>query len=94
MAGPLTRLTDRLGNTTSHTDDALGRRLTMTDASGATTWTYDAGAGMPATVDGPFDDDTLAFTRDAAGRRLVTSLDGNPVATYNAGQLTGLYSPE
>jgi YD repeat-containing protein len=42
----------------------------------------DPATGQPATADGPFDSDTLAYTWDAAGRRLSTALDGSAVATY------------
>jgi YD repeat-containing protein len=65
-----------------YTYDLLGRRLTMTDAAGTATWTYDPLTGQPASADGPFDNDTLAFTWDAAGRRLSTALDGTAVATH------------
>ena len=40
----------------------------------------DPGAGQPATVDGPFDNDTIACTWDAAGRSLCTTLDGTTLS--------------
>ncbi len=54
----------------------------MADAAGTATWTYDPVTGQPATVDGPFENDTIAYTWDAAGHRLSTTLAGAAVATY------------
>ncbi|NOY79627.1 MAG: hypothetical protein GXP31_01350, partial [Kiritimatiellaeota bacterium] len=47
----------------SYTYDALGRKTAVTDATGTTTWTYDA-VGRVATVDGPFDHDTITVQTD------------------------------
>jgi uncharacterized protein RhaS with RHS repeats len=62
----------------TYTYDLLGRRLTMTDAAGTATWTYDPLTGQPASADGLFDNDTLAFTWDPAGRRTGTTLSDDP----------------
>ena len=85
--GLLTRA-DRARRTTSYTYDALGRKTAMTDASGTTTYTYNGTTGQLAEEDGPFADDIVLTTWDAAGRRLSTAITTDDrqqttdVATY------------
>ena len=68
--------------------DALGRKTAMTDASGTTTYAYDGTTGQLAEEDGPFADDIVLTTWDAAGRRLSTAITTDDrqqttdVATY------------
>ncbi|MFF9626452.1 RHS repeat-associated core domain-containing protein [Streptomyces griseosporeus] len=60
------------GRTTRYTYDALGRRLTRTTPSGASSaWTYDA-AGNPVELNS--NGRVLTFTYDPAGRELTRTL--------------------
>ena len=70
----------------TYTYDALSRKLTMADAVGTTNYTYDAQTSQLTSVDGPFDDDTIQPTWDAAGRRTQASVNGQLIAdhTYDA----------
>lgn len=62
------------GRTTRYTYDALGRRLSRTTPSGATSsWSYDA-AGNPVALTSS--NRTLTFTHDPAGRELTRGLNG------------------
>ena len=54
----------------------------MADAVGNTTYSYAANSTFPAAENGPFANDTVTYTWDAAGRRLTTSVDSATVATY------------
>ena len=48
--------------------DPLGRVTNVTDAVGQTTFTYSPSRGLLTQVDGPFVNDTLVYSHDAAGR--------------------------
>jgi YD repeat-containing protein len=59
------------------------RRASMTDGIGTTLYSYVPitetpafGAGQPASVDGPYANDTITYTYDALGRIAATSIDG------------------
>ncbi|HEX4662635.1 MAG TPA: hypothetical protein VH144_03400, partial [Candidatus Saccharimonadales bacterium] len=68
----------------SYTDDSIYNRLqTMTDGTGLTTYAYNPitappalGAGKLASIDGPLDDDTIAYDYDELGRLLNRSING------------------
>ncbi|MGY1580075.1 RHS repeat-associated core domain-containing protein [Streptomyces sp. MN13] len=83
------------GRTTRYTYDALGRRLTRTTPTGATsTWSYDA-VGNP--VELVSSGRTLTFTYDPAGRELTRRLSGalsmtttyDPLGRMSRQELTG-----
>ena len=60
------------GRTLSYTHNALGRRISRTTPTGATsTWTYDASGNRSAVTTAGR---TLTFTHDAAGRELTRHL--------------------
>lgn len=85
-----TRVTDPAGSITT-TVDLLGRVVSYTDTSGATTTTtYDqAGRATATTTTVKGVQTTVTSTYDDAGRVLTTTLDGQTVATVtynNAGE--------
>ena len=61
-------------------DPIYPRVLTMVDGVGTTVYAYKApgmlGAGQVATVDGPFTDDTIAYTYDQLGRVTERTING------------------
>ncbi len=66
----------------SYTYDALYPRIvTMVDGSGTTTYTYKSstqlGATQIASIDGPLDNDTIAFTYDELGRATSRTVNNN-----------------
>jgi len=62
--------------------DNFGRITQMTDAAGTTAWTYDAATGRLTSENGPFGNDTVSYTYDAAGRKASMSVNGVPAANY------------
>ena len=88
-AGNLTSITYP-GGSISYGYDDLGRRTTMTDGTGTTTWNYDV-ASQITSVAAP--NGTVSYAYDNSGRRTSMTLPGARTATYayNAvGQLTSL----
>jgi RHS repeat-associated protein len=79
-------------------DGADGRLASMTDGLGTTTYAYHPttpgtlGAGQLASVDGPWANDTIAYTYDALGRILQRSIGGVPMSfSFDAaGRPTGV----
>ena len=73
----------------SYTYDALGRRHTMTDETGTTTWAYTA-SGQVKQVDTP--QGTVKYTYDDAGSRIgMTQPQGSISYAYgDAGRLSSL----
>jgi RHS repeat-associated protein len=61
-------------------DPAYSRVMTMVDGTGTTSYTYHPvgvlGAGQVASVDGPLDNDTIAYQYDELGRVLSRTLGG------------------
>jgi RHS repeat-associated protein len=84
--------------TVSFTYDApYGRRATMVDGNGTTSYGYNPipggaspGAGQLASVDGPLANDTVSYTYDELGRVVSRTLNGNTSTwAYDAlGRLT------
>lgn len=86
-------LADDLGNATftnavvatpsvSYTHDPVYKRpLTMQDGIGTTTFSYHPpgvpGAGKVATIDGPFANDTIAYSYDELGRPTTRTINGS-----------------
>ena len=62
------------------TYDAVGRRLTMVDGLGTTTWTYDA-LDRPLTTTDPFDN-TVTYTYNALGNRVTLTYPDEKVVSY------------
>jgi len=95
----LNRLTKRdhpTGTDVTFTYDATGRRLTMTDATGTTTYSYDA-LGRPLSVAAPIaGGKTVSYTWDAVGRRATMTDPDAGVTSYqydSANRLTSLTNP-
>lgn len=80
-------------------DAAYGRPATMTDSQGVTAYAFHppgvAGARQLASIDGPWANDTITFSYDAAGRLVSRAIDGvAESATYDeADRLLTLASP-
>ena len=68
------------GTAVAYGYDALGRRTSMTDATGQTTYAHDA-AGNLAAVTTP-DGDTVAYAWDLAGRRTSTTYPDGRTVTH------------
>ena len=65
-------------------------RLTqVNDASGTTVYTYNDNSTI-ATIDGPWDNDTVAYTYDDLGRVLTMSVEGSDTITYHYDPLNRL----
>ena len=64
----------------SFTYDNGGRRLTMTDGSGVTTWTYDS-LNRTTTIIDPYTA-TIGYGYDAVGNRTTLTYPGRSVANY------------
>ena len=73
-------------------DAAYNRRITMTDATGLTAYSYGAigtppslGASLLSSIDGPLSNDTITFGYDELGRANTRSVNGSPLSqTYDA----------
>ncbi|MCX6878581.1 MAG: hypothetical protein NTW21_32920 [Verrucomicrobia bacterium] len=89
--------------TVSYTYDSIFKRIaTMTDGIGTTTYAYHPitggaaiGAGLPASVDGPWANDTITYVYDKLGRPTTRSINGTPetVAFDATGRPTTVINP-
>jgi len=74
---------DKLSQSQTYTHDRLGNILTITDAAGTTTFTYDALYRL-TTADYPGTTNDQSFTYDAVGNRLThTTAAGTRHSIYN-----------
>jgi RHS repeat-associated protein len=94
-AGRLLTETDPLGNVTTHTNDAVGNELTLTDANGKTTTsTYD-GKHRLSTVTAP-DGGVTTYTYDPVGNKLTEKDPRNNTTTFvydDANRLVSVTKP-
>jgi len=92
-AGRMTGVDYPTGTDTSFAYDYAGRRIQMTDATGTTSWTYDAASQLTLqeTPEGE-----ISYAYDDAGRRTLMDVDGVGETTYaydDAGRLVSLENP-
>ena len=79
------------GADVSYAYDAAGQRLSMTDGTGKTTYSYTSTGLLASTTNGA--GAALAYTYDAAGQRTAVTYPGSKKVSYGydaAGQMTAL----
>ena len=79
------------GADVAYTYDAAGQRLSMTDVTGKTSYSYTSTGLLAATTNGAAA--VLAYTYDAAGQRTAVTYPGSKQVSYSydaAGQMTSL----